>query len=127
MKKHYLFVVILAGMAFSQIGCSLSQDSMPSAPTPACVPSVITPYMRVDQILWISASAVTVNSGEQVDLGPQADPGGSWNWTGPNRFGSHNRGIDQVHLSEGLNSYVANYTNARGCQSAVTFLITVNP
>jgi hypothetical protein len=60
-----------------------------------------------------------------VDLGPQPASGGSWSWTGPNKYTSTSRQINNIPLTVGADSYLATYTNASGCKSSETFTITV--
>ncbi len=97
-----------------------------SSPTPTpCVPTAITPYLQVSGGAWQQASAVTILSGNTVNLGPQPTTGGSWSWTGPNSFTSTAREIDNIALSAGTNTYTATYTNPCGAVSTQAFTIVV--
>ena len=87
----------------------------------------IVPYIAVNGV-WnaTSESAVTVASGTSVSLGPWPASGGSWSWTGPNKFTSAAREIDGIALSEGSNVYTATYTDPNACSYTQAFTVTVN-
>jgi hypothetical protein len=95
--------------------------------TISCTPTAITPYISINGgSTWTQESSATVNSPSTVvDLGPQPSSGGSWNWTGPNKYTSTSRQINSIPLTLGTDSYAATYTNASGCKSSETFTITV--
>jgi len=95
--------------------------------TIGCAPTTITPYISVNKgSTWTKESTTTVSStSTNVDLGPQPISGGSWSWTGPNDYKSTSRQINDIPLTVGTDSYVATYTNAKGCKSTETFTITV--
>jgi hypothetical protein len=87
----------------------------------------IVPYLQVNGGPWQQLSSVTVNSGDQVNLGPQPQTSGTWSWTGPNGFTSSARAISAIPLTSGTNVYTATYTNADGVASSPQgFTITVN-
>ncbi|WP_263357909.1 DUF4082 domain-containing protein [Acidicapsa ligni] len=85
----------------------------------------IVPFIQVNGAAWQQVSSVTVAPGSTVNLGPQPSTGGSWSWSGPNRFTSTSREIDGIRLTTGTNTYVATYTNTSGTKSTQTFTITV--
>jgi sugar lactone lactonase YvrE/uncharacterized membrane protein len=95
--------------------------------TISCTPTTIVPYISVNGgSTWTEESSATVSSpSTAVDLGPQPTSGGSWSWTGPNKYTSTSRQINSIPLTVGTDSYVATYTNASGCKSTETFTITV--
>jgi hypothetical protein len=95
--------------------------------TVSCTPTTITPYISINGgSTWTQESSATVNSPSTVvDLGPQPSSGGSWSWTGPNKYTSTSRQINSIPLTVGTDSYVATYTNPGGCKSTATFTITV--
>jgi hypothetical protein len=86
--------------------------------------SVITPYIQVNGAAWQQASTATVASGAKVNLGPQPFTG-TWSWTGPNKFTSTAREIDNIPLQTGVNTFVATNTSTSGTKSSQTFTITV--
>ena len=92
-----------------------------------CTPTTITPYISVNGgSTWTQESSATVSSPSAVvDLGPQPASGGTWSWTGPNRYTSTSRQINNIPLTVGADSYLATYTNASGCKSTETFTINV--
>jgi len=87
--------------------------------------SPITPYIQVNSGSWQQVASVTVSQGAVVNLGPQPLTGGSWSWTGPNKYTSTSRQINSIPLGTGTNTYVATYTNTSGATSTQTFTITV--
>jgi hypothetical protein len=97
------------------------------AVTISCTPTTIVPYISINGgSTWTQESSATVSSPSTVvDLGPQPASGGSWSWTGPNKYTSNSRQINSIPLTVGTDSYVATYTNASGCKSTETFTIAV--
>jgi hypothetical protein len=95
--------------------------------TVGCTPTTITPYISINGgSTWTEESSTTVSSTSTVvDLGPKPVSGGSWSWTGPNKYTSTERQINSVPLTVGADSYVATYTNTSGCKSTQTFTINV--
>ncbi|MFZ1084746.1 MAG: protease pro-enzyme activation domain-containing protein [Terracidiphilus sp.] len=95
--------------------------------TVSCAPTTIVPYISINGgSTWTEESSATVSStSTKVDLGPQPSSGGSWSWTGPNKYTSTSRQISSIPLTVGTDAYVATYTNASGCKSSETFTITV--
>jgi len=88
-------------------------------------PTPITPYIQVNGGIWQATSSVLVFQGMSVNLGPQPLTGGSWSWTGPNRFTSTSREVDNIPLSPGVDTFVVVYTNPVGVKSTATFTILV--
>jgi len=95
--------------------------------TISCTPTTIVPYISINGgSTWTQESSATVSSPSAVvDLGPQPSSGGSWSWTGPNKYTSTSRQINNIPLTVGADSYLATYTNPSGCKSTETFTITV--
>jgi hypothetical protein len=95
--------------------------------TISCTPTAIVPYISINGgSTWTEESAATVSStSATVDLGPQPASGGSWSWSGPNKYTSTSRQINSIPLTVGTDSYLATYTNPSGCKSTETFTITV--
>jgi hypothetical protein len=95
--------------------------------TISCTPTTIVPYISINGgSTWTQESSATVSSPSTVvDLGPQPTSGGSWSWTGPNKYTSTSRQINSIPLTVGTDSYLATYTNPSGCKSTETFTITV--
>jgi hypothetical protein len=92
-----------------------------------CTPTTITPYISINGgATWTEESRAKASSTSTVvDLGPQPSSGGSWSWTGPNKYTSTLRQINSIPLTVGADLYVATYTNTSGCKSTQTFTITV--
>jgi hypothetical protein len=91
-----------------------------------CVPTAITPFLRVDGGAWQPIASVTVNAGSTVKLGPQPTTGGSWSWSGPNGFTAATREVTLSNLqSSQAGNYVATYTNTGGCKSTKAFSIAL--
>jgi uncharacterized repeat protein (TIGR03803 family) len=87
----------------------------------------IVPYIQVNGGAWQQTATVAVNVGDTVNLGPQPQTGGSWNWTGPNSFTSTSRVLNSIALTSASNVYTATYTNTSGANSTQAFTITINP
>ena len=84
----------------------------------------LTPHIQVNGGAWQTTTAVTVNGGDVVNLGPQPQVTTGWSWSGPNGFTSTSRAIYGIALPSASNLYAATYTNASGVTSTVTFTIT---
>jgi hypothetical protein len=87
----------------------------------------IAPYLEVDGGAWQSATSVTVNYGDTVNLGPQPGVGGTWSWTGPGGFASTSRQINGSPLTLPSNVFTATYTNPAGVTSTQVFTIMIAP
>ncbi|MFZ1085260.1 MAG: cellulose binding domain-containing protein [Terracidiphilus sp.] len=94
-----------------------------TVPSP-CTQTAITPYIQVNEGAWQEVTAVTVASGNAVNIGPQPISG-TWAWTGPGGFTSTSREIDGIPLTTGVDTFVATYTNSSGCPTTQAFTITV--
>ena len=108
--------------------CAIQINPMPPTPTVTrtpCLPTAITPYIRVNEGIWTETSSVIVFLGTSVSLGPRPLTGGSWSWTGPNGFTSNSREITNIPLSYGDKVFTAVYTNPCGAQSSQAFTVTV--
>lgn len=92
-----------------------------------CSPTEITPYSRVNDGGWDQSLTLNALAGDNIMMGPQPLTGGSWNWSGPGGFTAATREIslNNLHASH-AGDYIATYTNAAGCQSKTTFVVTVN-
>jgi len=119
MKRRILstFGIVLAAVFATAItACSGS----------TCVATTITPGIFTNGA-WVQETSVTVNStSATVNLGPQAESGGSWSWSGPNNFTSTAREIDNIKLNSGTNIYTVTYTNPCGASTTLSFIITVS-
>jgi hypothetical protein len=93
-----------------------------------CNPSTITPYIQVNGTAWQQISLTTVNTGDNIIIGPQPLSDYTWKWTGPNGFTANTReiSINNIQSNQGGN-YTATFTNACGAQSQKTFTINVTP
>ncbi|MBS0030100.1 T9SS type A sorting domain-containing protein [Chitinophaga sp. 22321] len=93
----------------------------------ACTPTVITPYLNVNNGTWQQTANASLAAGGSVQFGPQPTQGGAWSWSGPNNFNAATREIylSNVQFNQAGN-YVATYTNAGGCKSTQTFNISLN-
>jgi streptogramin lyase len=90
-------------------------------------PTPIVPYIEVNGGAWQSATSVTVNYGDTVNLGPQPGVGGTWSWTGPGGFASTSRQINGIPLTLPSNVFTATYTNPAGVTSTQVFTIMIAP
>ncbi len=90
-------------------------------------PTPITPYIEVNGGTWLTATSVTVQATDLVNLGPQPLTGASWSWAGPSGYTSTSREIDSIPLTLPVNVFVATYTNPAGVKSTQTFTINVGP
>jgi len=119
MKRRILStlgIVLAAVFATAITACSGS----------TCVATTITPGIFTNGA-WVQETSVTVNStSATVNLGPQAESGGSWSWSGPNNFTSTAREIDNIKLNSGTNIYTVTYTNPCGASTTLSFIITVS-
>ena len=87
----------------------------------------IVPYVQVNSGAWQQISAVSVNPGDVVSMGPQNLNAGTFNWTGPSGFGATTRAIYGVALPAPTDVFTLTYTDPSGNQSVQAFTITVNP
>jgi hypothetical protein len=97
-----------------------------SGGTTGCTPTAIQPYLSVNGGAWQTVTSASLAVGGSVTIGPQPLSGGSWRWAGPNSFSSTSRQItiSNIQTNQG-GGYSATYTNAAGCNSSLTFTITV--
>jgi hypothetical protein len=97
-----------------------------SGGTTGCTPTAIQPYISVNGGAWQTVTSASLAVGGSVTIGPQPLSGGSWRWAGPNGYSSTSRQItiSNIQTSQG-GGYTATYTNAGGCNSSLTFTITV--
>ena len=88
-----------------------------------CDPTVIHPYFQVNGSgSWSQSTAINLNQGDEVVIGPQPKFGGSWKWTGCNT----NIALRELTLKPIANcDVVATYTNTCGTNSEITFNIKV--
>lgn len=100
---------------------SQSSRSQATSSVAACVPTAITPYVRVNNAAWQQVSNIQVQPGDQVQFGPQPISG-SWSWSGCGLGG--NSRAQTFTLLASCNA-VASYTNACGAVSNNTFVVSV--
>ncbi|MFN6946841.1 MAG: DUF6055 domain-containing protein, partial [Cytophagaceae bacterium] len=92
-----------------------------------CTPTTIIPYTQINGGAWSQTSSATLIVGNSVRFGPQPVIGGSWSWSGPNNYSATSREITLSNIQTNqAGNYVATYTNAGGCTSTNTFVVTVN-
>ena len=105
-------------------GCSTSMTFNITV-TGGCTPTIITPYLQINAGAWQSVNSISLAAGGSIILGPQPTDG-TWKWTGPNNFTSAVREISITNIqSNQAGNYIGTYTNTAGCNSTVTFSITV--
>jgi hypothetical protein len=98
-----------------------SQISAPAIST--CRPTLVTPYIQIENESWQANSTVTVSSGTSVNLGPQPAQGGSWKW-----FAEASGAVRQITVTpttSGTHTYIAQYTNSCGTYSSQMFRVVV--
>jgi hypothetical protein len=88
-----------------------------------CRPTLVTPYIQVEDEGWQANSTVTVSSGTSVSLGPQPVKEGSWKWFGA--ASGTARQITVAPTTSGTNTYIAQYTNSCGTFSSQMFRVVV--
>lgn len=88
-----------------------------------CNPTLISPHLKVNDGIWQQVSNLTVNSGDQIILGPQPLEQGSWNWSGCS-ISSTDR--EQTITPTGSCIAIATYTNACGTKSTRDFNVAVS-
>ncbi len=92
-----------------------------------CSPITVTHHVQIDGGAWIQTSSTSVNAGSTVRFGPHPMTAGTWSWSGPNGFTSTTREVTINSIQENqAGNYVAAYTDASGCQSKGTLVVTVN-
>jgi beta-glucanase (GH16 family) len=85
----------------------------------------ISPYVSVNGGAWQQTTSISVNTGDNVTIGPQP-LNGTWSWTGPNGFSSASRRITLNNLQTNqAGAYKTTYSY-NGCTSSLTFNITVS-
>lgn len=92
-----------------------------------CVPTSITPAIRVDGGTWQMVSSDTVPLGATVVLGPQPVAATGWTWSGPNGMTASTRELTLVNVAATqAGTYTATYTNPSGCKSTQKFFLAVS-
>ena len=101
-------------------------DNILAALGSGCTPTILTPYVNVNNGGWQQTNTATLDAGGTVVLGPGPNSG-TWSWTGPNNYSASVREItlSNIQTNQG-GTYVATNTNTCGSQSNVSFNITVN-
>lgn len=95
-----------------------------SDPYPPATP--IIPYVKVNNDPWASVTAVAVNQGDNVVLGPQPNVQNGWSWTGPNGFSSTTKRVELDNIQPAAAGfYTATYTNSSGISSELSILVNV--
>ena len=90
-----------------------------------CTPAELRASFMVDDNSWISHTDITVQEGSQINFGP-GPVEGTWSWTGPKGFTESNRDIVVADFTSDMaGDYTAIMTNESGCQSYITFHVTV--
>ena len=93
-------------------------------------PLNLTPYVSTDFENWSSVNTLTVEAGENIWVGPQANENpwtnGTWLWTGPNGFTSNDREFSiQNVTAENSGTYSATFTDEYGRREKLDIEITV--
>jgi uncharacterized protein YjdB len=103
-----------------------SKTAISTITVSSCTPTTIVPYVQINSGAWTQTSAANASVGNSIKFGPQPVSGGSWSWSGPNGFAASTREvtITNIQITQAGN-YVATYTNASGCKSTNTFVVTV--
>lgn len=92
-----------------------------------CKPDSIVPYVKVHDGGWNETTDVQLNKGDSLVIGPHPWEGGRWVWSGPNSFKSTDREIRFKNMDGTMSGYYkAVFTNASGCESAVTIKVVVD-
>lgn len=89
----------------------------------SCQTTPISPYIQVNGGDWEQMSSVTINSEDQVMLGPQPVEGGDWSWTGCGTSGSDR---EQALELNGSCTATATFTNECGRESSQDFDVAVS-
>jgi rhamnogalacturonan endolyase len=110
------------------LGSGMSTPPMPNitlvgGSAPSCNPTAVIPQIQVNGGTWQNVTAVTVNSGATVVLGPQPTTGGTWMWSGCGTSGSTR---EQTIYPTSSCTITATYTNDCGAKSTQGFTITVS-
>lgn len=93
--------------------------------TEACVPTVITPQLRIDGGELQNASSASIEVGQSIELAPAAEGNGNWSWTGAAGFSAFTREISINSIgSNEFGKYTVTFTNSEGCESSMSFVIT---
>jgi len=93
-----------------------------------CTQTTITPYIQINNGMWVQSGNATLSAGDTVMFGPQPATGGSWSWTGVNGFTATTRAITLTNIQVAqFGDYVASYTNDNGCISNYTFNVAGTP
>ncbi len=94
-----------------------------------CVPTNVTPYVKVNAEATKKVWMTTVTAGNNVLLSPEPASGSTWSWSGPDGFTASTRAVtfSNIQLTQaGL--YKVKYTNPSGCESSFqTIVLSVNP
>jgi hypothetical protein len=56
-----------------------------------CIPTEITPRVRVNTEAWQEVDSITAEAGATVQMAPLPSTGGTWSWTGPGGFTANTR------------------------------------
>lgn len=90
----------------------------------ACVQTLLTSKLRVDDGEWLDTNKITITAGSNIIISPEADGEGTWSWSGCGTSGSSN---EQNITPSSSCSAIATYTNSCGAQTLAQFDITVLP
>jgi hypothetical protein len=90
-----------------------------------CDSSLIEPWYKTDEGVWINSSSAWVRKGTSLVLGPQpADGTGNWNWKGDRTTGASREQIINTSKSGSFDAKVS-YTNSCGAVSNLTMSLKV--
>lgn len=121
--------IVVSGKALSMTAKSNTITTMviEGAEGGACKPDSIVPYVKVHDGGWNETTDVQLNKGDSLVIGPHPWEGGRWVWSGPNSFKSTDREIRFKNMDGTMSGYYkAVFTNASGCESAVTIKVVVD-
>lgn len=121
--------IVVSGKALSMTAKSNTITTMviDGAEGGVCKPDTIVPYVKVHDGGWNETTDVQLNKGDSLVIGPHPWEGGRWVWSGPNSFKSTDREIHFKNMDGTMSGYYkAVFTNASGCESAVTIKVVVD-
>ena len=104
--------------AFAPVASALTQSG-------GCTAAAVVPYLTINGGAWQQTASANLAAGGSVILGPQPLDG-TWAWSGPGGYSAVTREVTLSNLQSGqAGSYVATYTDAHGCKSSATFVVSL--